>query len=68
MATKLKPCPFCGSDRLWTIVIHPLAQIRWWNRFFGKFYIECRICHYCGETKRGKRRAIKAWNRRAEDD
>ena len=64
---ELKPCPLCGSDRLWTIIVHPAFKKWRWQRLFGKFYIECRMCHYCGETKRGRNRAIEAWNRRAED-
>lgn len=59
--TELKPCPNCKSPRLWTVRVHP---VRW---IFTKYYIECRFCHYCGETKVGKRRAIAAWNRMVED-
>ena len=58
---ELKPCPFCGYPKPWIIRILPK---RW---IFTKYYIECRVCHYCRETKIGKRRAIEAWNRRAED-
>ena len=59
---ELKPCPFCGSKRLWTVRIHPLMWI------FTMYYIECSRCHWCGETKIGKRRARKAWNRRADNE
>ena len=57
--TEKKPCPRCQSDRTWTVRVHPA---RW---IFTKYYIECRICHWCSETKIGKKRAIKAWNRSA---
>ena len=63
---ELKPCPFCSSTRLWTIRIGSLSKTRWWHRYIGKYYIECRMCRYCGKAKRGKRRAIKAWNRSEE--
>ena len=55
---KLKPCPRCQSERLWTIRLLPK---RW---IFTKYFVECRVCHWCGQTKMGKRNAIKAWNRR----
>lgn len=53
---KLKPCK-CGSTKLWIVKINPLQVI------FKKYCVECCICHYCGETKIGKKRAIKAWNK-----
>lgn len=55
--TKLEPCPRCLNERLWMIRVHP---VRW---IFTKYYIECAMCHWCGETKIGKKRAIRAWNR-----
>ena len=55
---KLKPCPRCLSERLWTIRVHPARGI------FTKYYIECAMCHWCGVTKIGKKRASRAWNRR----
>ena len=30
-------------------------------------YIKCDNCHFCGETKLFLRRAIVAWNRRADN-
>ena len=53
---KLKPCPRCLSERLWTIRVHPARGI------FTKYYIECVMCHWCGVTKIGKKRAARAWN------
>jgi hypothetical protein len=54
---KTKRCPYCKHPKPWIVRIHPL---RW---IFTKYYVECRICHCCGKTKIGKRRAIMAWNR-----
>lgn len=58
---KINRCPICNHPKPWIVKCHPLCGI------FTRYYIECRICHCCGKTKIGKRRAIKAWNRRAED-
>ena len=55
--TMLEPCPNCEYNRPWIVRVHPL---RW---IFTKYYIECGRCHYCGKTKMGKRRAIRAWNK-----
>ena len=58
---ELKPCPFCGYSN--TIVkIHILSRrLPWW-------YLECDNCHWRSKTKLLKKRAVKAWNRRANDD
>lgn len=53
---KLKNCPNCNSPKTWLIRILPK---RW---IFTKYYVECRFCHWCGKTRIGKKRAIKAWN------
>ena len=58
---KLKPCPCCGFPKLWIVRILPVRFV------FTKYYVECRICHFCGSTEFGKHRAIKAWNRRTDD-
>ncbi len=60
--SELKPCPNCGRKKLWSVRIFPL---RW---IFTRYYIECPSCHWCGETKIGKRRAKRAWNRRVENE
>lgn len=57
--SKLKPCPFCGGNKL---VIHgPQA-----------FWIVCRECGAEGPTPsslwKTKKEAAKAWNRRAKDE
>jgi hypothetical protein len=58
---ELKPCPVCKSTAWFVHKLHPL---RW---IFTKYFVECAVCNYCGETKIGLHRAVKAWNRRAED-
>lgn len=54
---ELKPCSCCGSKLVYIIS----RQLPFW------WYIECDKCHCCGETKLFLRRAIKAWNRRANN-
>lgn len=53
MLSKLKQCPNCGSQNLWTVrsVVHKT----WW--------IECPHCHWCGKTKLFKWLAILSWNK-----
>ena len=55
----LKPdkCPRCNAPKIWMIRILPK---RW---IFTKYYMECAKCHYCGKTRMGKSRAIRAWNK-----
>lgn len=60
MYIELKPCPFCHcQNRLKKVHIISRRLPFWW-------FIECDNCHCCGETKLFLRRAVKAWNRRAE--
>ena len=56
-AIFLKECPGCEAQYPMLVRVHPL---RW---IFTKYYVECWNCHYCGETKVGKRRAKRSWNR-----
>lgn len=59
--SELKPCPFCHyKNRLKKVHIVSRRLPFWW-------FIECDNCHYCGETRLFLRRAIRAWNRRAND-
>ena len=54
---EINPCPDCGEKRIWiTLIYSP-------HKYFGKGYLECAKCHYCGKTKIGERRAIKSWNK-----
>lgn len=51
---ELKPCPRCG-DQPW---IHRVPA-----SIFAKYFVTCRMCHCCGKTKIGIRRAARSWNR-----
>jgi hypothetical protein len=56
MSEKLKPCPSCKSTK-WAIV----------KRIVGI----CVLCETCGEHTTQydtERKAIKEWNRRADND
>lgn len=64
MSDELKPCPFCGSDKVLVIGMadKPLDCYRW--------HVECQECHCTGRRfyrAEGARRemAVAAWNRRA---
>lgn len=54
---KLIPCPTCGGT---TLALYRADGNR-------KFYIECLRCHRRGKTKMFEFRAIRAWNRRADN-
>ena len=34
-----------------------------YGKIWVAYRVECWRCHYCGKTKIGKRRAVKAWNK-----
>lgn len=55
---RAKQCPCCGYPVPLIIRVHPLRGA------FTKYFVECGNCHCCGKTKVGKKRAVKAWNRR----
>ena len=54
MSIKLKPCPFCGSDRIELTIM------------CGEFYIECTECKSRGKRDIDRQEAIDAWNHRPE--
>ena len=62
MPNELKPCPYCtasfGYLKIWKIC---------GSKIFHKYFVECSRCHWCGETKVFKRRAVRAWNRRVDN-
>lgn len=61
--SELKPLP-CPQKHCWC------DRITVWKARGGRglrrvrYFAECDNCHYCGPSKRFKRSAIKAWNRR----
>jgi len=56
-ATKLKPCPFCGSDQ--QLVVTKTATNEW---FFG-----CDFCGARGPVRFGREVAREHWNHRAKE-
>lgn len=56
--SKLKPCPFCGSERL-AIELDELS-------FLGMaFYVRCTNCLTQGPMSDDDEIAVDLWNRRA---
>lgn len=56
MNNKLKPCPFCGSDRVYGTKARK-----------GVYRVECWCCGASVESVYGIEKAIKWWNTRAID-
>lgn len=58
----LKPCPLCGSPaqtaRMLTLGIMHVPRYMAW----------CRECGYYGPVRFTKRGAVRAWNKRKEND
>ena len=57
---ELKPCPFCGG-KAFSINVLPTFG------FDVMYRAICEDCNISTPPKRTKEKAIKAWNRRAED-
>ena len=60
--SELKPCPFCGKPAT-------TSEIEYISMPFGWGWIGCRPCRVFinwSHGERGKKLAIKTWNRRAE--
>lgn len=57
--TKLKPCPFCGSENVW------IAENRMDYLFIG-YSVHCNGCGVETSYTKDKDKAIERWNRRAE--
>ena len=58
--TELKPCPFCGGERLLEAMQKPVGAGEY-------FMIKCADCS-AEITRTSKRKAVEAWNRRATND
>ena len=71
---ELKPCPFCrGVATDWFCTANGLYVTKFYNQRLRGLHATHSIvfCNKCGcRTKvyAHRRNAIKAWNRRAEDD
>lgn len=68
---KIKPCPFCGGEAFVATVEHPPENGPNGYRFHGQ--IMCRNCQASAGTtgfdlthEEATRKAIAAWNRRAD--
>ena len=57
--TNLKPCPFCGGDKILEAMQKPVSAGEY-------FMIKCADCS-CEITRTSRRKAVEAWNRRVED-
>ena len=57
---KLKPCPFCGDENIHLYFTEDCSWV------VGCNSVGCICLHTEGKLYKDKRRAIDAWNRRAE--
>ena len=62
--TKLKPCPFCGSENI-KLIKNPVYDANECTTLYYKFY-KCRYCGAQGGGSYSERDAAEKWNRRAE--
>jgi Lar family restriction alleviation protein len=58
--SELKPCPFCGGEMF--------TENVWQNADGVYWQVQCPYCGAMTDWDYGMDRAIKAWNRRAEND
>lgn len=56
----LKPCPFCGGTKHWIENTNMAGTVSQW-------VVTCIKCFKRSKPQTTKNRAIKEWNRRAED-
>lgn len=55
--TELKPCPFCGGKA----ILEKESNMYLW------YFVKCKDCHGRSAKKMEKEKAIKAWERRADN-
>lgn len=65
---ELKPCPFCGGDKIQFIVN---GYFQPWEKKVLRLWYHCS-CHECGASMdtgscTDMKKALLEWNRRAED-
>ena len=58
---KLKPCPFCGRKPK----INDLGQVKFLACYFSGCAVQPRICYTWRPEE--EKKAIEAWNRRANN-
>lgn len=69
MSKKIKPCPFCGSDK---IMFSVEGYFKPWENAGMQLWYRCR-CYSCGAegiddgSGTDMNKAIKSWNTREED-
>lgn len=64
---KLKPCPFCGGEAFIFVIPPHKHRIVPLPDYAGEAFVECTKCT-CAMSADTKEEAIKAWNRRTNDD
>jgi Lar family restriction alleviation protein len=58
---KLKPCPFCGREKIIIYRSECAAE-----RLDDNFWAVCKFCVSFGPLSNTKKEAIAAWNKRTE--
>ena len=66
MTEKLKPCPFCGGEKL-IIDDGPCEDGVPCNWGRKEFFVYCSTCGGASGCKFTKEEAAEAWNRRVSD-
>ena len=65
---ELKPCPFCGGNRVEVInALEAQPEMELIGLCKDNWNVVCSDCFGTGGTRRTGWEAIEAWNRRAED-
>ena len=64
---KLKPCPFCGSDEAWSWP-YDTDPMKDGSPSDFRFTVRCRICGMGNDEYETDSAAVRAWNRRADNE